>query len=106
MPTPPHIDHSISLADAAVLTKRFRDANPGSIKGGFFWKDQLIEMLNNSKAIGMRYYYGLDINDSPVLVLTAVDGNGNDLCENKELLMELSAPCPTYCSDNNPLNNG
>ena len=105
MPTPPHVDHSISLTTAASFTKKYRDSNPSNIvKGGFFWKDQLIDMLNNSKAIGMRYYYGIDDNDSPVIILTAVDGNGDDLYNDK--LLDFAPQCPDVCSVNNPLNNG
>jgi hypothetical protein len=103
MATPPNINHSISLNDAAQLTKNYRTENNNGTKGGFFWGNQVMAMLNNSKSIGMRYYYGLDENKQKVLILTAVDENGNDLCN--DTLLELSLLCPDVCSTNNPLNS-
>jgi hypothetical protein len=103
MATPPNINHSISLNEAAKLTKKYRDQNENSTKGGFFWGNQVMAMLTNSKAIGMRYYYGLDENDKKVLVLTAVDENGNDLFN--DTLLEMSVQCPDICGTNNPLNS-
>jgi hypothetical protein len=103
MALPNTINHHISLTDAAKLTKAFRDANPHAIKGGLFFKEQILEMLAQSETFGMRYYYGIDSSQKPVLVLTAVNGDGNDLYEG--ILLELAAPCPEICSTNNPLNN-
>ncbi len=93
-------DHTITVETAAEMTKRHRD---NFIKGGFFWKDQVLEMLGGNDSVGMRYYYGLDENAKQVLILTAVDEQGNDLYD--QTLLELAFPCPEICSEANPLNS-
>lgn len=100
MAAPEPRNHSITLEAAAEMTKRYRD---NFIKGGFFWKDQILSMLT-SDSIGMRYYYGVDKDGKKVIILTAVDADGNDICEGR--LLEFSVICPTTCSVSNELNNG
>ncbi len=100
MAAPAPKDHTITLAEAAEMTQRYRD---NFIKGGFFWKDQILTMLTE-ESIGMRYYYGIDKDGKKVIVLTAVDADGNDICQGR--LLEYSLICPTTCGDSNELNNG
>ena len=100
-----HEDHSISLNEAAELTKRYRDRMTGDqIKGGFFGRDAIQAILDQSDCIGIRYYYGLDANNKQVMVLVGAIANQDDL-ENGELA-EFSRPCPDLCGINNQLNNG
>ena len=66
-------NHDITLAEAAALTKRYRDQmNSTDRKGGFFGKEKLLEILNQTDCVGIRYYYGLDRDNKQVLVLTGV----------------------------------
>ncbi|MBL0340833.1 MAG: hypothetical protein IPP71_07870 [Bacteroidetes bacterium] len=104
MPTG-HENHDISLDDAAEMTARFRGTiTPGNKIGGFFGRDAIKAILDQSGCVGIRYYYGLDANNKPVLILVGVKTDNEDQYE--ERLAELSLPCPDYCATDNPLNNG
>lgn len=97
-------DHSITLADAAKLTKKYRGSVPhGEIKGGFFGKEALLELLNQPDCVGIRYYYGLDEQNTKVMVLVGADANEDDL--DKGLIKEASLLCPPRCGSNNLLNS-
>ncbi|MBL0048087.1 MAG: hypothetical protein IPP32_08345 [Bacteroidetes bacterium] len=99
MAAPAPKDHTITLAEAAEMTQRYRD---NFIKGGFFWKDQILTMLTE-ESIGMRYYYGIDKDGKKTIILVAVDEFGNDICDGE--IMDFSTPCPSACGVPNPLNN-
>jgi hypothetical protein len=98
-------NHDIRLEDAAELTKRFRDNLPviDDTIAEYFGKSALQELLDQSGCIGIRVYYGIDVNNTKRLVITGVDNNGDDLCEGN--LMEAGTICPPICSNNNPLNS-
>ena len=97
-------NHGISLEAAAELTARFRETiSEGDIIGGFFGKDAVRDILQQTGCVGMRYYYGLDENEKPVLVLVGVDSDGNDMYDGE--LAELAFPCPDNCPSANPLNS-
>ena len=99
-----HEDHSVTLQEAAEWTKKYRDdAGSGAIIGGFFSKEAIEKLLNQTGAVGIRYYYGKEKDSTPILVLCAVDADENDLYEGE--LMELARPCPPNCSELNPLNS-
>ncbi len=98
-----HENQSISLADASALTARFRASVPtGSVLGGYFAKDGLQTVLGQAGAVGVRYYYGLKQDGTPILVLTGVDGSGNDLSTGT--LLENPFLCPPFCGSPNGLN--
>lgn len=101
MPLPPR-DHRISLKDAAALTKRYRDENPGAEKAGAFHRDQVLELLTQAGCAGLRVYYGRKADGSPALVLTGIDGADNDLAVT---ILEEHYPCPPVCGIANPLNS-
>jgi hypothetical protein len=97
-------EHSISLEDAARLTKRYRDSAPAeAIKGGFFGKEAFLEILDQEDCVGIRYYYGLDANNTKVLVLVGVKENEDDI--DNGILKEAAQLCPPRCSKINPLNS-
>ena len=100
-------NHDISFNDAGVMTKAYRTANPGQILGGFFGKDALMEMLNETDCVGIRYYYGLDGNGNKVMVLVGTDANENDLVDETkgDVCKEMSIICPPHCGNNNILNS-
>jgi hypothetical protein len=67
----------------------------------FFGKDKLQELLNyNSDIVGMRVYYGVDVDsigtDDKKLVLYPVDKSGNDVLMNGNSL-DAGLPCPEFC---------
>ena len=104
MPFTGNEDHSISLADAAKLTKRYRDSVPtGSTIAHFFGKDAIQAILNQENCVGIRIYYGLNTQDVKQLVAVGVTPDENDMYNG--ILAEKSFICPTQCSANNPLNS-
>ena len=120
-------NHKISLNDAKKFTAGYRAEKaefmtPDKIKekeakkGGFFGKDDLIELLNQKGCIGMRYYYGRNDDGSKNLVLVGVDEKGNDILPSSEkadfaaknaeeggIILERGLPCPPFCSNNGGL---
>ena len=97
-------NHDITLAEAAELTKRYRDQmNSTDRKGGFFGKEKLLQILNQTDCVGIRYYYGLDRDNKQVLVLTGVLANEDDMVDG--VLAELALPCPIRCGNDNALNS-
>lgn len=95
-------DHSITLAEAAVMTAQYRTENPGAVLGGLFSKSAIEAILNQPTCTGLRYYYAVD-NSAPTIVLTGVDAAGNDIDTGE--LAQHSLPCPPTSSTPNPLNS-
>lgn len=98
-------DHSISLQDAAAMTKRYRDNRTAAqtIIGEYFGKNAIIEILNQDQVVGIRIYYALDETMVQKLVIVGVDGNGNDLYLGE--IAEHGHTNPPYQSTPNPLNS-
>ena len=97
-------DHTISIEDAGALTRNYRmQAGKGAIKGGFFGRAAIEQVLAQEGVVGIRYYYGKENNERPVLILVGVDEFGKDLHEG--FLCEMAMPCPPYCGGFNPLNS-
>jgi hypothetical protein len=94
--------HRISLKDAAVLTKRHRDAKVSEVKSGAFHKDQVLELLNQAGCVGLRIHYAREASGSPTLVLTGIDAANNDLTDGT--ILDVHYPCPPFCGAANPLN--
>ncbi len=98
------LSHSITLADGAELTARYREQmTAGQIKGGFFGKEALMRILEQEGCTGIKYYYGLDASDKQVLVLVGAESTCDDMVEGE--LAEISLPCPDYCGTPNVLNS-
>jgi hypothetical protein len=98
----PPRDHRISLAEAAALTKRHRDAKATEVKSGAFHKDQVIKLLGQAGCVGLRIHYGRNADGSPALVLTGIDAKDNDLTGE---ILETHYPCPPMCGAPNALNS-
>jgi hypothetical protein len=99
----PQRDHTISLQDAAALTKRYRETSTDGFQAGAFHKDQVVKLLNQPGCVGLRIYYGRDATGAPNLVLAGIDGTDSDLTDG--VLLELQWPCPPFCGAANPLNS-
>ena len=97
----PARDHRISLADAALHTKRHRDAKATPVKAGALHADQVLALLQQPGCVALRIYHGRDAGGSPTLVLVGVDGTGSDMVEG--ILLEETHPCPPFCSAANAL---
>jgi len=98
----PNQNHSITLADASVMTKAYRDANLNSIIGGFFGKDAIQAILNQTDCVGLKYYFAME-NGKLTLVLCGAKANEDDLYQG--LLAEDATTQPPAAGINNPLNS-
>ena len=97
-------DHTISVDDASELTRNYRmQAGKGAIKGGFFGRAALEQVLSQEGVVGIRYYYAQENNERPVLILVGVDAFGKDMIDG--FVCERALPCPPLCSPWNPLNS-
>lgn len=99
MALPDFKSHRISLADAVTHTQK----NDGSIKGGFFFRKDLDDLLAQPGCAGVRYYYGKDSKGNETIVLVGVDGNGDDLSQG--VIMEDGFWCPPWCGSSNLMNS-
>lgn len=86
----------VSLQDACSWTANHRNsANYNGVKGIFYGKSKISEILAQSGCVGIRAYYAIDAQSKPVLVLIGTDANGNDI--ESSLILERGMPCPTNC---------
>lgn len=102
MPLPEKHDHRIALADAVALAKQHRQDHPGEPKAHFFWREAFDRLLAQPGTTGIRIYRGKGKGGERHLVMVAVDGNGEDITANGEM-MEYCLPCPPFCSAASPL---
>ncbi len=91
----------ISLKEGAAMTAAYREAGINSIKGRFFGRDLLEELLAQEGCMGIRMYFGLDDESNMQLVLVGADSDEDDMLE---LILDNSVPCPTRCGSGNGLN--
>lgn len=98
----PNQNHFISLDDACELTSRYRNSTQfNGLNGGFFGKTAIQDILDQQDCAGIRYYYGLDAQNTPVMVIVGVTEDNIDIADGE--LAELSVPCPNLCDDTSPL---
>lgn len=93
----------ISLSDASVETKNYRNANPGAVKAFYVGKNKLNEILGQTGCVGVRIYNSVQSDGTRQVVIVGVDANENDL-ENG-LLLNHSIICPPVCGNANKLNS-
>lgn len=98
-------NHQISLADAAALTAKYRQQFQTNdyIKGEYFGKQAVLNLLNQNGCVGLRIYYGINEQNTPKLVIVGVNSSGDDITQGS--ILDFGTPCPTNCSQNNPLNS-
>jgi hypothetical protein len=97
-------DHTISVEDAGELTRNYRkSAAPGAVKGKYFSRAALEQLLAQEDAVGIRYYYGIDNQGKPQMVLVGVNGVGQDLHEG--FIFGNPRPISRFHSEANPLNS-
>jgi hypothetical protein len=98
-------DHSISIEDAAELTKNYRNTSEsGTITAEFFGREALESILAQEGCVGIRCYYGKKEDGTPVLVLVGVNANEEDMLEEGKIMQD-SKPCPPNCASVNTLNS-
>ncbi|QEH42369.1 hypothetical protein [Chitinophaga sp. XS-30] len=115
----------ISLLKGAKLTQAFRIDQIDRKKhknftiSAFFGEKKLHKLLDNPDAIGLRIYYGLDIDGDGKrdkrFVIVAVDKEGNDILPSSapgfnkdaagEDILDDGVSCPYDCPKGNALNS-
>lgn len=99
-------NHDIDFDDAAVLTKRYRDSiSSGDCIGGYFGKSAVDALLHQADCVGVRYYYGIEADGSPTLILVGVNAEGTDLTGENRICLQNPQKCPPNCSEQNMLNS-
>ncbi len=97
-------DHRISLSDAKIFTRNYRQTIESTeSKGGYFSVNAMRDLLAQPDCVGIRYYYGIDIySDKKVLIMVGVDKSGKDLYNSEQ--MKVSLPSSVLSDDDSPLN--
>ncbi len=94
----------ITLTQGSTWTASHRTANPTAIKGHFFGKTKLQEMLNQTNCVGLRFYRAIDDAAALQLVVVGVLADGTDMTTG--LILDRSFLCPPYCDAGSSLNGG
>lgn len=102
MSFPPR-NHRIPLAEAAAMTRSWRQRSPGATKAGAFHADQVRELLAQKGCVAFRVYNGVNDNGEDSYVLVGVDENDKDMTGG--VLLEFHFPCPPFCDDGSALNS-
>jgi hypothetical protein len=96
-------DHHISLKEAAVMTKAYREIHPGQTIAHFFGKKAIIDILSQGSCVGIRIYYAKDPSTGQKhLVIVGADADQNDISSG--FIAERAICCPTNCGKPNLLN--
>ncbi|MFZ1729800.1 MAG: hypothetical protein WBQ23_03340 [Bacteroidota bacterium] len=96
-------DHTIALEEASELTRNYRKAaGQGAVKGRFFSRTAIEQILMQEETVGIRYYYGLDADNRPQMVMVGVDEFGQDLAEG--FVFGNALPISRFHEDCNALN--
>jgi hypothetical protein len=97
-------DHSISLQEAGSLTNNYRKAaGQGAVKGKYFSRAAIEQLLVQEEVVGMRYYYGVGADGTQQMVLVGVNGLGQDLHEG--FIFGNPLPASKFQTEPNPLNS-
>lgn len=118
-------DHSISLADAKKMTKKFREEKDKIVKDEHkgkhlipqcesFDRAPFDQLLQREDCKGIRVYYGMKDNDQRVhAIIVGIDADGKDILPTegvimdgiKPIIIENGAPCPSECPPPGDLNS-
>jgi hypothetical protein len=97
-------DHSISVEEAGSLTRNYRQsAGSGAVKGKFFSRAAIEQLLAQEDTVGIRYYYGIDAEGKQEMVVVGVNGLGQDLDEG--FIFGHPLPISRFHAEANPLNS-
>lgn len=101
MPLPDR-NHRIALAEAAAMTRRWRERTPRAPKAGAFHAEQVRELLNQKGCVALRIYNAVNDKGEDNYVLVGVDDKDNDMTGG--VLLEFTFLCPPFCNDDSQLN--
>ncbi len=82
----PNQDHRITLEEGIEMTSNYRNSDIFNGKyGGFFGRETLLAILDQENCAGIRYYYGINNESEPVIVLVGATEDNRDLVEGVSL---------------------
>lgn len=97
-------DHSITVEEAGTLTRNYRmAAGRGAVKGRYFSRSGIEQLLTQEDVVGIRYYYAKDSSGRRQMVLVGVDINGKDLTDG--FVIGNGLPVSRFHEHANPLNS-
>lgn len=105
-------EHQITLAEAAKMTKQYRELPLGQIgqllagtKAYSFSKEAIQAVLDQNDCASIRFYLAVETLLPPkfTIVAVGVDINGNDLVNG--VILDKARACPPHCSLTNDLNS-
>lgn len=97
-------DHTITVEEAGTLTRNYRmAAGRGAVKGRYFSRTSIEQILMQEEVVGVRYYYAEDNQGRPQMVMVGVDGNGQDMTEG--FVIGNGLPVSRFHEHPNPLNS-
>lgn len=103
--------HQISLAEAAKMTKKYRETPVGLLgqllngtKSGSFSKESIEEILKQPGCVDIRFYFAVKgVVPKITYVAVGVDSNGNDITTG--VILDDAEMCPPNCPSISPLNS-
>lgn len=93
----------ITLDVAGAWTENYRTQNPTLVKGVFYGRDILEQILAQPGCQGIRFYFALDNLNKNTLVAVGADAQENDQLNG--VIADVSSPCPPHCGSSNQLNS-
>jgi hypothetical protein len=102
MPFTGNENHSITLQDAAAMTKKYRDTVGTTFLAGYFGKTAISNIINQAACVGIRIYNARKTTGEFNFVLVGVKSDGEELYDDQ--LAEQTWACPPYCPNASPLN--
>lgn len=95
-------NHDISLKDAAVLTKAYRDsAGANAVLAVFFGKTAISDIIAQKDCVGIRIYNAIKDGKLTFVVVGATADEG-DMGDGN--IAEMGIICPPYCPTDSALN--
>lgn len=94
----------VQLTDAADWTASHRATmGTGDLKGQFYGKNKIMQILNQNDCVGIRIYHGIDSNGTKIMILVGAKANEDDI--DSGVIVEQGSPCPPRCGSKNSLNS-
>ena len=86
----------ISEAVAAGMNANWRAKNKGKVKGVFYGKNKLHDILTQEGCMGIRIYFSELPTGELTAVLVGVDSNEADMVSG--IILDMGVGCPTSCT--------
>ena len=87
--------HNISLNEAAILTRAYRESvDSNAILAVYFGKTAISAIINQEDCVGVRIYNAIK-DKKHTFVVVGVTADEEDMGGGK--IAELGIPCPPYC---------